>query len=305
MGKVDENKKHKREALLNTAYELFTTKGTNATAISDIVRQAGVAKGTFYLYFKDKYDIRNKLASHKTSDLFYDAYQAVRQNQIEGFSAQLHFMIDHILDALQEAHSAQKGAAGYLRLGFLDWNANPYIKVLENFMEQNPRILVDVLFQQFSELKKNFIEGRTDMIFTVSYDVEDLPHTEYHVEALEKIPLIAYMNRKNHLAASTRIRVEDLRPESMLMLDPNSCRGYSKYINGLFSSHHVSPLVYQYANSGREHLGNILLNRGILLASRNFLADTYPEEVAAVEVSDAVLYLTATWKKEKAMETTW
>lgn len=51
MGKVDENKKQKREALLNTAYELFTTKGTNATAISDIVRQAGVAKGTFYLYF--------------------------------------------------------------------------------------------------------------------------------------------------------------------------------------------------------------------------------------------------------------
>ena len=40
MGKVDENKKQKREALLNTAYELFTTKGTNATAISDIVRQA-------------------------------------------------------------------------------------------------------------------------------------------------------------------------------------------------------------------------------------------------------------------------
>ncbi len=210
----------------------------------------------------------------------------------------LEAVTDHILDALQEAHSAQKGAAGYLRLGFLDWNANPYMKVLERFMEQNPRILVDVLFQQFSELKKNFMEGRTDMIFTVSYDVEDLPDTEYHVEALERIPLIAYMNRKNHLADRAQIRVEDLRPESMLMLDPNSCRGYTKYINGLFSSHHVSPLVYQYANSGREHLGNILLNRGILLASRNFLADTYPEDVAAVEVSDAVLYLTATWKKE-------
>ena len=57
MGKVDENKKKKKEALFNTAYELFTTKGINATAISDIVEKAGVAKGTFYLYFKDKYDI--------------------------------------------------------------------------------------------------------------------------------------------------------------------------------------------------------------------------------------------------------
>ena len=31
MGKVDENKKKKKEALFNTAYELFTTKGINAT----------------------------------------------------------------------------------------------------------------------------------------------------------------------------------------------------------------------------------------------------------------------------------
>ena len=45
MGKVDENKKKKKEALFNTAYELFTTKGINATAISDIVEKAGVAKG--------------------------------------------------------------------------------------------------------------------------------------------------------------------------------------------------------------------------------------------------------------------
>ena len=37
MGKVDENKKKKKEALFNTAYDLFTTKGINSTAISDIV----------------------------------------------------------------------------------------------------------------------------------------------------------------------------------------------------------------------------------------------------------------------------
>ena len=84
MGKVDENKKQKREALLNTAYELFTTKGTNATAISDIVRQAGVAKGTFYLYFKDKYDIKNKLVAHKTSDLFQKAGRSMREAQVNG-----------------------------------------------------------------------------------------------------------------------------------------------------------------------------------------------------------------------------
>ena len=105
MGKVDENKKKKKEALFNTAYELFTTKGTNQTTISDIVNKAGVAKGTFYLYFKDKYDIRNKLVSHKTSELFYQAYRAIIEQEITGFRSQLHFMIDFILDALQKDSS--------------------------------------------------------------------------------------------------------------------------------------------------------------------------------------------------------
>lgn len=73
MGKVDTNKKLKESSLLKTAFEFFTTKGFSKTSITDIVSKAGVAKGTFYLYFKDKYDIRNKLVSHKSSQLFKNA----------------------------------------------------------------------------------------------------------------------------------------------------------------------------------------------------------------------------------------
>lgn len=105
MGKLEMKKQKKKDALFNTAFELFTTKGTNQTTISDIVNKAGVAKGTFYLYFKDKYDIRNKLVSHKTSELFYQAYRAIIEQEITGFRKQLHFMIDFILDALQKDSS--------------------------------------------------------------------------------------------------------------------------------------------------------------------------------------------------------
>ena len=100
MGKVDENKKKKKEALFNTAYELFTTKGINATAISDIVDKAGVAKGTFYLYFKDKYDIKNKLIAYKTHELFEKAAKALKKADISGLEEQLIFIIDHIIDLL-------------------------------------------------------------------------------------------------------------------------------------------------------------------------------------------------------------
>ena len=51
MGKLDINKKAKEDSLLATAYKLFTTNGVSKTSVSDIAKSAGVAKGTFYLYF--------------------------------------------------------------------------------------------------------------------------------------------------------------------------------------------------------------------------------------------------------------
>ena len=73
MGKLESNKLQKRTSLLNTAFNLFTTKGVSKTSIAEISKNAGIAKGTFYLYFKDKYDIRNKLVSHESSKLFKHA----------------------------------------------------------------------------------------------------------------------------------------------------------------------------------------------------------------------------------------
>ena len=110
MGKLESNKKKKEDALYNTAFELFTTKGTNKTTISDIVEKAGVAKGTFYLYFKDKYDIRNKLVSHEASKLFKNAVSAlelhIKEQQINDhsftitFTAEIIFIADHIINVL-------------------------------------------------------------------------------------------------------------------------------------------------------------------------------------------------------------
>lgn len=100
MGKVDINKQRKKEALLNTAFDLFTSKGINDTSISDIVNKAGVAKGTFYLYFRDKYDIRNLLISHKSSQLFMSAHTDMLKANIDKMEDKIVFVINHIIDDL-------------------------------------------------------------------------------------------------------------------------------------------------------------------------------------------------------------
>ena len=52
--KKEVKEKDKETRLLTTAFGLFTEKGIKDTSIQEIVDKANVAKGTFYLYFKDK-----------------------------------------------------------------------------------------------------------------------------------------------------------------------------------------------------------------------------------------------------------
>src|SRR6478752_7102226 len=44
----------RRDAILSAALDEFSTRGFAAARLDDVARRAGVAKGTIYLYFKDK-----------------------------------------------------------------------------------------------------------------------------------------------------------------------------------------------------------------------------------------------------------
>ena len=83
MSKVEVNKKNKRLALLDNAYSLFIEKGFNNTTISDIVNRAGVAKGTFYLYFKDKFDLRNEIVARKSIEILLKAEENMKSSGTE------------------------------------------------------------------------------------------------------------------------------------------------------------------------------------------------------------------------------
>ncbi len=119
MGKVDTNKQQKENSLLKTAYEFFTTKGFSKTSISDIVGKAGVAKGTFYLYFKDKYDIRNKLVSHQSSLLFKNAIEMLGENVNElSFEDKMVKLVDCIVNQLNSNQSLLTFISKNLSWGF-------------------------------------------------------------------------------------------------------------------------------------------------------------------------------------------
>lgn len=99
MSKVQENKQFKRERLLSSAYSLFIRKGINNTSINDITEDAGVAKGTFYLYFKDKWDIQDIVIMEKSKLLFDEAIIDTRNKNLKSFPEKLINTIDYIINS--------------------------------------------------------------------------------------------------------------------------------------------------------------------------------------------------------------
>jgi AcrR family transcriptional regulator len=61
-----------RDGLLSAAIDVFASKGYTTTRVSDIVEHAGVAQGTFYLYFKSKQAIFEELIDTSFSRLLAD-----------------------------------------------------------------------------------------------------------------------------------------------------------------------------------------------------------------------------------------
>ncbi len=123
------NEENKETRLLNTAFKLFTEKGIKDTSIQEIVDNADVGKGTFYLYFKDKYEIRDVLIAKKSHKLFNDALSALREDNISALSEQVIFIVNYVIDELKNNQLLLKFISKNLSWGIYNKTVN---KIYEN-----------------------------------------------------------------------------------------------------------------------------------------------------------------------------
>jgi AcrR family transcriptional regulator len=68
-GRQEARRGERREAIIAAALEEFSVRGFAATRLDDVARRAGVAKGTIYLYFRDKESLFQELVRAMVSPL--------------------------------------------------------------------------------------------------------------------------------------------------------------------------------------------------------------------------------------------
>ncbi len=151
----------KRE-ILNAAKELFLSKGYEQTAISDIMKLAGGAKGMFYRFFQTKEEAMHALGD----EMFFDnnPFEAVKnRSDLNGFQKiQEIFMLDK---SDEEREHINVQAISILK--------EP--RILAAAIEANRKILTPLWFELIEEGKR---DGSIK--------------TEYAKEISELLPLINF-----------------------------------------------------------------------------------------------------------------
>lgn len=198
MKKVELNKKKKQDALLNTAYHLFTEKGFQKTSISDIVNEAGVAKGTFYLYFKDKLDIRYKLIAKKSAEVFKHAYQKLQKQSMDNFEDKLIFIVDQVIESLNDSPTLLKLISKHLSWGMFK---NSLVEPIDDAQRNIYDIYMDLLknsgyeFDHPEVMIYMIIEIVAGSCYNVILTKEPVPIDELKPYLYQSIRLII----KNHI----------------------------------------------------------------------------------------------------------
>lgn len=121
MGKIEEKKKEKKKALMDSAFLLYTEKGIDNTSVSEIVKKAAMAKGTFYLYFKDKYEIQNHLIAYHANLIFeranHELSNGLSDNSFSSIEDCIIALVENIIDQLNENPSLLRFIAKNLSWG--------------------------------------------------------------------------------------------------------------------------------------------------------------------------------------------
>ncbi|AJD90338.1 hypothetical protein JMA_10210 [Jeotgalibacillus malaysiensis] len=165
-------KKDKYNLLLDAAIEVLTEKGFEKTSISHIVKEAGVAHGTFYLYFDSKSAIVPAIAERILNEL-------VEQLDLQDGLPIEDLITKLVVSSFEMTKRYRKvitlcysGMAFYHSLERWEEIYRPYYEKIALQLEQNQSLTLPAPAFQTARMIVNTIENAAEM-YHVAYQQEN------------------------------------------------------------------------------------------------------------------------------------
>lgn len=98
----------RRQQILDHARDVFARRGYHAATVDDIVAAAGVARGTFYLYFQDKRDIFEEIVDRMLLRIGSCIERVDPHDPTRSVADQMRGNIQRVVTLLLEDHATTK-----------------------------------------------------------------------------------------------------------------------------------------------------------------------------------------------------
>ena len=168
---------NKKQLIVQAAIEAFKENGVHKATISDIVKRAGIAQGTFYLYFPSKWSLMPAIAEvmvEKTLDVVSD-----NVNNNAPYELQLQQIIHSIFDVARTYHDIQAliyaGLAATEHLKEWETVYAPIYKWLQQWLVEAQEagfVRQGVKPEAVSKLMIGLIESAAEQIYLYDSDAE-------------------------------------------------------------------------------------------------------------------------------------
>lgn len=103
--------KKTKDTIYNTAIELIEKEGFDNVTVAEICEKANVSVGSFYNYFKSKYDILNEIFKLADDYFYNEVKNQVKGNSIEKISSYLEiyarYNVDRGIDFTRQLYSGK------------------------------------------------------------------------------------------------------------------------------------------------------------------------------------------------------
>lgn len=169
---------NKKEKIVYAAMEVFQEKGVEKTKISDIVKLAGIAQGTFYLYFPSKLSVMPAIAEVMVEKMICAVKEKVQNG--ESFSQKMKQIIDAVFDFIEQYREIQ--ALMYAGLAssehIKEWEAvyEPLYMWLSQFLSEAKELGVirnSIHVERTAKLCIALIESAAEQVYLYDHKQDD------------------------------------------------------------------------------------------------------------------------------------
>lgn len=88
----------KKEKIMEAALKVFKKKGPDKASVREIMSESGFGLGTFYLYYTDKNDLKEKIVLDKAMDIIIKAENNCEgEDPIERYISFVDYIIDYLI----------------------------------------------------------------------------------------------------------------------------------------------------------------------------------------------------------------